>query len=65
MTAVLEYLILFLLPATGAFFGSDLKKKGENLATHEDIDKLVKQVSAITACDQRDCRESHARLARV
>jgi hypothetical protein len=32
----------------GAYFGSYLKKKGENLATHEDIDKLIKQVAAVT-----------------
>jgi hypothetical protein len=36
----------------GAFVGSYLtaymKRKGENLATHEDIDKLVDQVSAVT-----------------
>ena len=25
-----------------------LRKKGENLATHEDVDKLVEQVSAVT-----------------
>ncbi len=31
-----------------AYLGSYLKKKGENLATHEDIDKLVHQVSAVT-----------------
>lgn len=32
----------------GAFIGSYLKKKGENLATHEDIDKLTDQVTAVT-----------------
>jgi len=32
----------------GSFFGAYFKKKGENLATHEDIDKLVDQVSAVT-----------------
>src|SRR6266852_1966802 len=32
----------------GAYFGAYLKKKGENLATHEDIDKLVDQVRAVT-----------------
>jgi hypothetical protein len=32
----------------GAFFGAYLKKKGENLATHEDIDKVVLQMSAVT-----------------
>lgn len=32
----------------GSFIGSYLKKKGENLATHEDLDKLVEQVRAVT-----------------
>lgn len=32
----------------GAYFGGYLKKKGENLATHEDIDKLVDQVRVVT-----------------
>lgn len=38
----------FLAAGAGAYFGSYLKKKGENLATHEDIDKLVDQVRAVT-----------------
>jgi hypothetical protein len=32
----------------GSYLASYLKKKGENLATHEDIDKLLEQVSAVT-----------------
>lgn len=32
----------------GSFLGAYLKKKGENLATQEDIKKLVAQVSAVT-----------------
>jgi hypothetical protein len=32
----------------GSYLGSYLKKKGENLATHEDLDKLVEQVAAVT-----------------
>jgi hypothetical protein len=32
----------------GAYLRSYLRKKGENLATHEDINKLVDQVSAVT-----------------
>jgi hypothetical protein len=31
----------------GSYLASYLKKKGENLATHEDIDKLVDQVRAV------------------
>jgi hypothetical protein len=38
----------FVASWVGAFFGSYLKKKGENLATHEDIDKLKDQVAAVT-----------------
>jgi hypothetical protein len=33
----------------GAYLGAYLKKKGENLATHEDIDKIVDQMRAVTA----------------
>jgi hypothetical protein len=32
----------------GSYVASYLKKRGENLATHEDIDKLVDQVRAVT-----------------
>lgn len=32
----------------GSYFGAYLKKKGENLATQEDIDKVVDQVRAVT-----------------
>lgn len=32
----------------GAYLGSYLKKKGENLARREDIEGLVEQVSAVT-----------------
>src|SRR5208282_4811332 len=32
----------------GLYLGAYLKKKGENLATHEDVDKLVEQVRAVT-----------------
>jgi hypothetical protein len=32
----------------GAYFGAYLKRKAENLATHEDIDKLRQQVAAVT-----------------
>ena len=32
----------------GSFLGAYLKKKAENLATHEDVDKLVQQMKAIT-----------------
>jgi hypothetical protein len=32
----------------GAYIGAYLKKKGENLATHEDLDKLVVELKATT-----------------
>lgn len=32
----------------GAYLGAYLKRKGENLATHEDVDKLVGQMAAVT-----------------
>jgi len=32
----------------GGFFGTYLKKKGENVATHEDLDKLLIQMKATT-----------------
>lgn len=40
--------ISFLSGGVGAYLGSYLRKKGENLATHEDIDNLVDQVRAVT-----------------
>ena len=32
----------------GSWLAGYLRKKGENLATHEDINKLVESVSAVT-----------------
>jgi hypothetical protein len=32
----------------GSYLGGYLKRKGENLATHEDIGKLTEQVAAVT-----------------
>ncbi len=50
---LLTGLLIAALSAIAAFFGSYFggyaKKKGENLATHEDINKLVDQVSAVTS----------------
>jgi hypothetical protein len=45
--------VTFLSGGTGAYLGSYLKKKGENLATHEDIHKLVDQVSAVTTATKQ------------
>ncbi len=44
-----------------SYLGSYLKKKGENLATHEDINKLVDQVSAVTAAT----KQIEARITRA
>jgi len=41
-------LVPFVASGFGAYFGSYLKKKGENLASKEDIDDLVEQVRAVT-----------------
>jgi hypothetical protein len=45
---LLKFGLLAVSSGAGGFLGSYLKRKGENLATHEDIDKLVDQVSAVT-----------------
>src|SRR5580692_2968236 len=37
----------------GALLGPYLKKKGENLATHEDLQKLVTQVEAVTTATKQ------------
>jgi len=47
----MEYTVLGLSVLASAFLGflaGYMKKKGENFATHEDIGKLVDQVSAVT-----------------
>jgi len=41
-------LVPFISAGGGAYLGSYLKKKGENLATKEDIDGVVEQVKAVT-----------------
>lgn len=49
MDHVLLGSVLFLVSAgAGVYLGTYLKKKGENFATHEDIDRLVDQVGAAT-----------------
>jgi hypothetical protein len=44
----LSILVTAVVAGGSAYFGSYLKKKGENLATHEDVGKLVEQVAAVT-----------------
>jgi hypothetical protein len=41
MDELLKFGLLALCAGAGGFIGWYLKKKGENLATHEDIDKLA------------------------
>jgi len=57
MIAGLEGFIVWALAAlvggfAGSFLAGYLKRKGENLATHEDIEKLVDQVRAVTTATQ-------------
>src|ERR1035441_6475021 len=46
--ALLTFILSFIGAGGGAYLGAYLKKKGENLATHEDLDKLVVQMAAVT-----------------
>jgi hypothetical protein len=45
---VVLWLLTVILAAFLGYVASYMKKKGENLATHEDIDKLVDQMKAVT-----------------
>jgi len=44
----LEILLVPILGAAGAYIGSYLREKGKNLATREDLDKIVIQVERTT-----------------
>jgi hypothetical protein len=48
MESVFVVGLSFISGCAGAFLGAYLKKKGENLATREDIHDVVTQVSAVT-----------------
>jgi hypothetical protein len=48
MEAILVGVFSLIGGGGGAFLGAYLKKKGENLATREDLDKLVEQVRVVT-----------------
>lgn len=48
MDELLKFTLLAIFAGAGGFLGSYLKRKGENLATHEDINRLVDQVRAVT-----------------
>jgi hypothetical protein len=47
-TTLLTVAWTFIAAGAGAYLGAYLKKKGENLATHEDLENLLAQVSAVT-----------------
>jgi hypothetical protein len=51
--------LALLAGAFGGYLGSYMKKKGENLATHEDIGKLTDQVAAVT----RTAKEIEAKIS--
>ncbi|HWY58608.1 MAG TPA: hypothetical protein VNZ03_29355 [Terriglobales bacterium] len=48
MDPLLQFVILAVFAGGGAFLGSYLKRKGENLATHEDIGNVLEEVRAVT-----------------
>lgn len=48
MVGLWQFALVVLFAGAGAYLGSYLKRKGENLATHEDVGKLVEQMSAVT-----------------
>jgi len=48
MDKLIELALIALASGFGTYLAAYLKRKGENLATHEDIDQLVRQVSAVT-----------------
>ena len=48
MIELWKFVFVVVCAGFGAYFGSYLKRKGENLATQEDIDKVLEQVSAVT-----------------
>jgi len=41
------YLLIFLLPAIAGFLGSYLRKKGENIATKEDIKDITEKIEKV------------------
>ncbi len=45
---VISVALSFMDAGVGAYFGGYLKTKGENLATHEDIEKLKDQMEVVT-----------------
>jgi hypothetical protein len=52
-TIILTALATLVSAFVGSYLAGYLKQKGQNLATHEDIDKLVDQVTAVTTTTKR------------
>ena len=52
-TIILTALATLVSAFVGSYLAGYLKQKGENLATHEDIDKLVDQVAAVTTTTKK------------
>ena len=48
-TTLIPYLWVFITAGAGAYLGAYLKRKGENLATKEDIGELTKTTEEIKA----------------
>jgi hypothetical protein len=60
MQALTGWALTTLISAfVGSYLAAYLRRKGENLATHEDIDKLVEQVRAVTTAT----REIEAKIS--
>ncbi len=59
MNELLKLLLEAVVAGAGAYLGSYLKKKGENLATREDINNVVEQVKAVT----RATKEIEAKIS--
>jgi hypothetical protein len=53
MLELWKFVFVVLCAGIGAYLGSYLKRKGENVATHEDVGKLVEQVSAVTTATKK------------
>lgn len=53
MLELWKFAFVVLCAGIGAYLGSYLKRKGENLATHEDVGNLVEQVSAVTTATKK------------
>lgn len=49
LQSLIPYLLVFLTAGAGAYFGAYLKRKGENLATKEDIGELTQAAEEIRA----------------